>query len=66
MNAILLRSLEDMIEQNDNQLDGIINNLPEETIAEKEAKTSVLDKLKVPLEEKERKPKSLCPDRELC
>lgn len=61
-----LRSLEDMIEQNDNQLDGIINNLPEETIVEKEAKTSVLDKLKVPLEEKERKPKLLCPDRELC
>lgn len=61
-----LRSLEDMIEQNDNQLDGIINNLSEETIAEKEAKTSVLDKLKVPLEEKERKPKLLCPDRELC
>ena len=46
--------------------DLIINNLSEETIAEKEAKTSVLDKLKVPLEEKERKPKLLCPDRELC
>ena len=28
-----LRSLEDQIEQNDNMLDGVINNLPEETIA---------------------------------
>ncbi len=41
-----LRSLEDQIEQNDNMLDGVINNLPEETIAEKEERTSVFDKLK--------------------
>ncbi|MBP3261202.1 DUF4316 domain-containing protein [Pseudobutyrivibrio sp.] len=40
-----IRSLEDQIEQNDNMLDGIINNLPEETIAEKEERTSVISKL---------------------
>ena len=40
-----IRSLEDQIEQNDNMLDGIINNLPEETIAEKEERTSVIHKL---------------------
>ena len=60
-----LRGIEDQIEQNDNQLDGIINNLPEETISEKEAKSSVIEKLKAPLPEQERKLKSLCPDREL-
>lgn len=41
-----LRSLEDQIEQNDNMLDGVINNLPEETIAEKEERTSTIAKLK--------------------
>ena len=61
-----LRGIEDMIEQNDNQLDGIINNMPEETVAEKEAKSSVVEKLKQPVPEREKKPKSLCPDRELC
>ena len=60
-----LRGLEDQIEQNDNQLDGIINNLPEETVAEKEAKSSVLEKLRLPVEEKERKQKPPCQDREL-
>ncbi|MBE5837982.1 DUF4316 domain-containing protein [Butyrivibrio sp.] len=40
-----LRNLEDQIEQNDNMLDGIVNNLPEETIAEKEERTSVIKKL---------------------
>lgn len=61
-----LRGIEDQIEQNDNQLDGIINNLPEETVAEKASKTSVVEKLKVQVPEHERKPRSLCPDRELC
>ena len=42
-----LRSMEDMVEQNDNQLDGVINNMPTETVAEKEAKSSVIEKLKV-------------------
>ena len=61
-----LREIEDQIEQNDNQLDGIINNMPEETVTEKDAKASVVEKLKVPVPEHERKSRSLCPDRELC
>ena len=63
------RTMEDMVEQNDNQLDGIINNLPEETVAEKEAKTSVREQLKgiAPAEiDEARRVRSLCPDRELC
>ena len=65
-----MRSIEDMIEQNDNQLDGIVNNLPEETVYEKEAKSSIVEQLKSMIlnaedEKKERKP-ALCPDRELC
>ena len=42
-----LRSMEDMLEQNDNQLDGVINNMPTETPAEKEEKSAVMEKLKV-------------------
>lgn len=63
------RTMEDMVEQNDNQLDGIINNLPKETVAEKEAKTSVREQLKgiTPAEiDEARRVRSLCPDRELC
>ena len=43
-----LRTLEDMMEQNDNQLDGIINNLPDEKLPCKceRKKESVLDQLK--------------------
>ena len=63
-----MRGLEDQIEQNDNQLDGIINNLPEETVAEKEAKSSVVEKLKAiiidPHDRDERK-HSPCPGLEL-
>ena len=61
-----MRSLEDQIEQNDNMLDGIINNLPEETIAEKEERTSTIAKLRsfVP-EKKEREPKFSLPQLEL-
>ncbi len=61
-----LREIEDQVEQNDNQLDGIINNMPEETVTEKDAKASVVEKLKVSVPEHERKSRSLCPDRELC
>lgn len=61
-----MRGIEDQLEQNDNQLDGIINNLPTETVAEKEAKTSVREKLKATVPEREHRPVSLCPDRELC
>lgn len=64
------RSLEDQIEQNDNQLDGIINNLPEETVAEKESRASVVEmlhkKIKDSHDRDERKPKPYCCDRELC
>ena len=60
-----IRSIEDQIEQNDNQLDGMINNLPEATIAEKEVKSSVIEKLKVPLPEQERKSRSACYELEL-
>ena len=61
-----LREIEDQIEQNDNQLDGIINNMPEETVTEKDVKASVVEKLKVPVPEHEKKSLFLCPDRELC
>lgn len=64
-----LRSLEDMIEQNDNQLDGIINNLPTETVAEKEAKSSIVEKLKsmiIDLHDKDERKPIPCPGRELC
>ena len=61
-----LREIEDQVEQNDNQLDGIINNMPEETVTEKDAKASVVEKLKVPVPEHEKKSRFLCPDRELC
>ena len=65
--------IEDMIEQNDNSFDGIINNLPEpEDRNEKEerAKESVLKKLKesvkISADDREKPPRSFCPDRELC
>ena len=62
-----LRGLEDLIEQNDNQLDGIINNLPEETCAEKEGKTSILEKIKKLSKDADptHKPRGSCPEREL-
>ena len=42
-----LRGIEDLVEQNDNQLDGVINNMPEETVAEKfKEKDSEKDKEK--------------------
>ena len=43
-----LRTVEDMIEQNDNNLDGIINNLPEEALPEalEKKKPSILEALK--------------------
>ena len=40
-----MRSIEDAIEQNDNSLDGVINNLPQPDEAEK-GRESVLQKLK--------------------
>ena len=43
-----MRGIEDMVEQNDNQLDGIINNLPDEKLPCKceVKKESVLDQQK--------------------
>ena len=65
-----MRSIEDMIEQNDNQLDGIVNNLPDETVYEKEAKSSIVEQLKSMIlnadDDKRKRQPSLCPDRELC
>ena len=55
-----IRSLEDQLEQNDNQLDGIINNLPKETPAEEEQRTSIVEKLKVLNAEQEKKPLVFC------
>ena len=57
-----IRSLEDQIEQNDNMLDGIINNLPEETIAEKEERTSVISKLHSIEPRSEKKEQKLFPE----
>lgn len=68
-----MRGIEDMVEQNDNSFDGIINNLPkQEDVAEKSegVRESVLKKhkdcVKILEDEKEKAPRKLCPDRELC
>lgn len=66
LNINPLRGVENLIEQNDNQLDGVINNLPEETLAGKESKSSVIEKLKVSVLGLEKYEKSSCCDRELC
>ena len=42
----VMRGIEDQIEQNDNMIDGIINNKAEETVSEKEERTSVVKKLR--------------------
>lgn len=53
-----LRGVEDQVEQNDNNFDGIINNTPQETVAEKEQRTSIAEKLRTakPKEEPKRPP----------
>ena len=72
-----MRGIEDMVEQNDNNFDGVINNLPEpkpvtqvdseDVIEEVQKKKSVLEKIRENAPDPERvKPMSLCPDRELC
>lgn len=61
-----MRNIEDAVELNDNSIDGVINNLPEQ----EDAKESVLKKLrereKAVDEEREKIQKSICPvkDRE--
>ena len=72
-----MRGIEDMVEQNDNNFDGVINNLPEpkpvtqvdseDVIEEVQKKKSVLEKIRENSPDREKvKPMSLCPDRELC
>ena len=72
-----MRGIEDMVEQNDNNFDGVINNLPEpkpvaqvdseDVIEEVQKKKSVLEKIRENAPDPEKvKPMSLCPDRELC
>lgn len=68
-----MKGIEDMVEQNDNNLDGVINNVQADPMTgaleiPKEDKKSVLEKLKeqqqvprpVP-EQTEHKPSCLCP-----
>ena len=72
-----MRGIEDMVEQNDNNFDGVINNLPEpkpvaqvdsdDVIEAVQKKKSVLEKIRENAPDPEKvKPMSLCPDRELC
>lgn len=72
-----MRGIEDMVEQNDNNFDGVINNLPEpkpvaqvdseDVVEEVQKKKSVLEKIRENTPDPEKvKPMSLCPDRELC
>ena len=72
-----MRGIEDMVEQNENNFDGVINNLPEpkpvaqvnseDVIEEVQKKKSVLEKIRENAPDPEKvKPMSLCPDRELC
>ena len=72
-----MRGIEDMVEQNDNNFDGVINNLPEpkpvaqltneDVIEAEQKKKSVLEKIRENSPDREKvKPMSLCPDRELC
>ena len=72
-----MRGIEDMVEQNDNNFDGVINNLPEpkpvtqvdsdDVIEEVQKKKSVLEKIRENAPDPEKvRPMSLCPDRELC
>ena len=65
-----LRGIEDLIEQNDNQLDGIINNLPNDETELSSVRESVIKKLKdcvkILEEVKNKSQKNHCPNREIC
>lgn len=59
-----LRGVEDQVEQNDNSFDGIINNTPPETVAEKEQRTSIKERLNAQEKhERKHKPPVVCRDR---
>lgn len=61
-----LRGVEDQVEQNDNSFDGIINNTPQETIAEKEQRTSITERLRVvQTKDEPKKPPFFCHERAL-
>ena len=61
-----LRGVEDQVEQNDNNFDGIINNTPQETIAEKEQRTSITERLRAAQQQEEpKKPPVFCHERAL-
>lgn len=66
----VMRGIEDQLEQNDNQLDGVINNLPKDETFENQTRESVIKKLKDCVKlleaEKDRPQKELCNERELC
>ena len=72
-----MKGIEDQIEQNDNNLDGIINNLPEtkpitqmndsDVIEEEQKKKSVRERIrKSNANPKKIRNNCLCPERELC
>lgn len=72
-----MRGIEDMVEQNDNNFDGVINNLPEpkpvtqvsaeDVIEEEQKKKSVIGRIREAIPDPERvRPVSICPIEERC
>ena len=72
-----MRGIEDMVEQNDNNFDGVINNLPEpkpvtqvsaeDVIEEEQKKKSVIGRIREAIPDPERvRPASICPIEERC
>ena len=72
-----MRGIEDMVEQNDNNFDGVINNLPEpkpvtqvsaeDVIEEEQKKKSVIGRIREAISDSERvRPVSICPIEERC
>ena len=72
-----MRGIEDMVEQNDNNFDGVINNLPgpkpvaqvdsDDVIEEVQKKKSVIGRIREAIPDPERvRPVSICPIEERC
>lgn len=61
-----MRNIEDAVEQNDNSIDGVINNLPDQEDAKKSVLKKLREREKAVDEEREKIQKSICPvkDRE--